>query len=59
MTSPDTSPRAEAKPARAPRRATVIAVASLLGATLFWAGNYVVGAGAVCCVGPWPSFRCW
>lgn len=52
MTSPDTSPRAEAQPARSPRRAIVIAVASLLGATLFWAGNYVVGAGAVESIDP-------
>lgn len=29
------------------RRAAVGAVAALLGATLFWAGNYVVGAAAV------------
>ncbi|MFF2347840.1 DMT family transporter [Pseudarthrobacter sp. NPDC058119] len=31
----------------APRRKRTVAVFSLLGATLFWAGNYVVGAGAV------------
>ncbi|MHC6595086.1 DMT family transporter [Arthrobacter sp. C152] len=32
---------------RGQRRRRTVAVLSLLGATLFWAGNYVVGAGAV------------
>ena len=33
-------------------RRRVVAVISLLGATLFWAGNYVVGAGAVQSIDP-------
>jgi drug/metabolite transporter (DMT)-like permease len=33
-------------------RRRVVAVLSLLGATLFWAGNYVVGAGAVQSIDP-------
>lgn len=33
-------------------RRRVVAVLSLLGATLFWAGNYVVGAGAVKSIDP-------
>jgi drug/metabolite transporter (DMT)-like permease len=37
---------------RARRRALTVAVASLLGATLFWAGNYIVGAGAVESIDP-------
>lgn len=36
-----------AKPKHTSRRTLAVAVASLLGATLFWAGNYIVGAGAV------------
>ncbi|HKU02975.1 MAG TPA: DMT family transporter [Arthrobacter sp.] len=36
----------------APRRKRTVAVFSLLGATLFWAGNYVVGAGAVHSIDP-------
>ncbi len=54
MTAPDTSTiHTNAPPAgRTPRRAVGIAVASLLGATLFWAGNYVVGAGAVESIDP-------
>jgi drug/metabolite transporter (DMT)-like permease len=39
-------------PKRTPRRSLTGAVASLLGATLFWAGNYVVGAGAVESIDP-------
>lgn len=35
-----------------PARRTLIAVLSLLGATLFWAGNYIVGARVVEEVGP-------
>lgn len=35
------------QPTAAPSRGGVIAVLALLGATLFWAGNYVVGAAAV------------
>lgn len=38
--------------ARAQGRRRVIALLSLLGATLFWAGNYVVGAGAVHSIDP-------
>ncbi|WP_457949542.1 DMT family transporter [Pseudarthrobacter sp. alpha12b] len=37
---------------RAQGRRRVIALLSLLGATLFWAGNYVVGAGAVQSIDP-------
>lgn len=37
---------------RAQGRRRVIALLSLLGATLFWAGNYVVGAGAVHSIDP-------
>ncbi|WP_364400206.1 DMT family transporter [Pseudarthrobacter sp. LMD1-1-1.1] len=37
---------------RAQGRRRVIALFSLLGATLFWAGNYVVGAGAVHSIDP-------
>jgi drug/metabolite transporter (DMT)-like permease len=33
-------------------RGTVVAVLSLLGATLFWAGNYVVGEAAVATIDP-------
>ena len=33
-------------------RSTAAAVASLVGATLFWAGNYVVGAAAVASLNP-------
>jgi drug/metabolite transporter (DMT)-like permease len=40
------------KPNRTSRRALAVAVASLLGATLFWAGNYIVGAGAVESIDP-------
>ncbi|WP_087873518.1 DMT family transporter [Arthrobacter globiformis] len=40
------------KPKRASRRSLTVAIASLLGATLFWAGNYVVGAGAVESIDP-------
>ena len=39
-------------PALRPQRRRVVAVLSLLGATLFWAGNYVVGAGAVQSIDP-------
>ena len=39
-------------PKRTPRRTRTLAVASLLGATLFWAGNYIVGAGAVESIDP-------
>ncbi|MGN7252657.1 DMT family transporter [Arthrobacter sp. SAFR-014] len=39
-------------PKHSSRRALIVAVASLLGATLFWAGNYVVGAGAVASIDP-------
>ncbi|MBX7446216.1 MULTISPECIES: DMT family transporter [unclassified Arthrobacter] len=35
-----------------PGRRRAVAVLSLLGATLFWAGNYVVGAGAVQSIDP-------
>ncbi|MCU1404007.1 MAG: EamA family transporter [Glaciihabitans sp.] len=35
------------QPVDAPRGGTRIAFLSLLGATLFWAGNYVIGVGAV------------
>ncbi|MCS5734086.1 DMT family transporter [Herbiconiux daphne] len=35
-----------------PRRRTVVAVVSLVAATLFWAGNYVVGAAAVASIDP-------
>ncbi|MFC8521242.1 DMT family transporter [Pseudarthrobacter sp. NPDC057230] len=37
---------------RAQGRKRMVAVLSLLGATLFWAGNYVVGAGAVQSIEP-------
>lgn len=37
---------------RAQGRKRVVALLSLLGATLFWAGNYVVGAGAVQSIEP-------
>jgi drug/metabolite transporter (DMT)-like permease len=37
---------------RTSRRTLTVAVASLLGATLFWAGNYIVGAGAVESIDP-------
>jgi drug/metabolite transporter (DMT)-like permease len=37
---------------RTQRRTLTLAVASLLGATLFWAGNYIVGAGAVESIDP-------
>ncbi|MFE4545204.1 DMT family transporter [Arthrobacter sp. NPDC056727] len=40
------------KSKRSSRRALTVAIASLLGATLFWAGNYVVGAGAVESIDP-------
>lgn len=43
---------AATKSKRSPRRALAVAIASLLGATLFWAGNYVVGAGAVESIDP-------
>lgn len=50
---------------RAKGRKRIVAVLSLLGATLFWAGNYVVGAGAVQSIEPlslvllrWPSHWC-
>lgn len=51
MSSPDV------KPSRTPdfrrtRRGLIVAVVSLLGATLFWAGNYVIGAGAVVSIDP-------
>jgi drug/metabolite transporter (DMT)-like permease len=35
------------EPKRVSRRTRTVAVTSLLGATQFWAGNYIVGAGAV------------
>jgi drug/metabolite transporter (DMT)-like permease len=35
------------KPKHTSRRTLTVAIVSLLGATLFWAGNYIVGAGAV------------
>lgn len=38
--------------ASAGSRSTATAVASLVGATLFWAGNYVVGAAAVTTLNP-------
>ena len=34
------------------RTGLLVAVASLLGATLFWAGNYVIGAAAVATIDP-------
>ena len=43
---------AATKPKRASRRTLTVAIASLLGATLFWAGNYIVGAGAVESIDP-------
>lgn len=43
---------AEALPAPAPGRKRLAPILSLLGATLFWAGNYVVGAGAVHSIDP-------
>lgn len=49
MTEPTTSLPAD-HGARTPRRA--VAIASLLGATLFWAGHYVVGASAVASIDP-------
>ncbi|WP_395402792.1 DMT family transporter [Arthrobacter sp. UC242_113] len=39
-------------PKRTSRRTLTVAVTSLLGATLFWAGNYIVGAGAVESIDP-------
>ncbi|THV26063.1 DMT family transporter [Glycomyces paridis] len=41
-----------ADPPRPGRRALWSAVAALLGATLFWAGNYVIGAIAVATIDP-------
>ncbi|MFT3875359.1 MAG: DMT family transporter [Propioniciclava sp.] len=51
MSSPDVMP-ARTSPSLSPRRGLVVAVVSLLGATLFWAGNYVIGAGAVTSIDP-------
>lgn len=54
-TSTKTNTRPTPKPGRIspkPGRALGIAVASLVGATLFWAGNYVVGATAVASIDP-------
>jgi drug/metabolite transporter (DMT)-like permease len=39
-------------PKRTSRRTLIVAITSLLGATLFWAGNYIVGAGAVESIDP-------
>jgi drug/metabolite transporter (DMT)-like permease len=39
-------------PKRTSRRTLTVAITSLLGATLFWAGNYIVGAGAVESIDP-------
>ena len=46
------SDAAEVRAAGHPRRKRTVAVLSLLGATLFWAGNYVVGADAVHSIDP-------
>ncbi|WP_374928138.1 DMT family transporter [Kytococcus sedentarius] len=51
MTTQATAP-ASATPPRSSGRALPIAVLSLMGATLFWAGNYVVGAAAVETIDP-------
>ncbi|MFE5838031.1 EamA family transporter [Arthrobacter sp. NPDC056493] len=37
---------------RSSRRTLTVAISSLLGATLFWAGNHIVGAGAVESIDP-------
>lgn len=50
MTESDTPSSASAT--RAPRRGIVVAALSLLGATLFWAGNYIIGAAAVETIDP-------
>ncbi|MGB4778152.1 DMT family transporter [Microbacterium sp.] len=49
MSGPPASPPLGAVPGGAAgrRRAVIVAVVSLLGATLFWAGNYIIGASAV------------
>lgn len=52
MASSDAGPDASAAVATAQARRQVIAVLSLLGATLFWAGNYVIGASAVQSIDP-------
>ena len=46
------SQKAEAPDPRVQGRRRLVALLSLLGATLFWAGNYVVGAGAVQSIDP-------
>lgn len=50
MTGPATTTDSKTTPGRGSHRG--LAIASLLGATLFWAGNYIVGAAAVQSIDP-------
>lgn len=52
MPSLEAEPDAQAASPSSHGRRRAVAVLSLLGATLFWAGNYVVGAGAVQSIDP-------